>query len=878
MNSLPPEFEEQPEVDPAGAAEESRDDLPDVAIFSTQLDAEELGEGFINRNLDALENLDNSEEFDRHVEEPEQAVHETEYVPQYSFEDLTLAEAIGRLLRAPQATFQAFRQIAQQPLRSRARGNDSAVIPTVAVPLVSVPSVGQLVTEEKPAFNQHEAVKLGLQISAFIVGLWGSSILANAPLRTEALALDAGAPFLLVAFLLWLAAEIYGDWPSLRARRALVGESTSPERKVKQAAWEGLHPARVFMALGGLLASLLAFLFTTNNLMTLSGFLAWMASIILWVFALAPSGWGVLPSIRWIQERLQVRRDWTFWALVLIMLLGAVFRLSNLTDTPPEMTSDHVEKILDAQRVANGHTQVFFPNNGGREGFQMYALAALSQVFGLRLDFTALKLLSAVEGLIAILAMFWMGREIVGTEDRKLGSLVGLLLAALVAASYWHTALSRLGLRIVLTTLVTALLLIFLARAMRSNRRGDFIKAGLVLGFGLYTYQAVRMLPVVIVLGIVIAFIFNARNGRGRYIVNFATLILVSFVVFVPLFGFALQYPEDFWRRTSGRLLGDDIIQTTDESGQIVQRSASIEERLQAFNQNFPILTNNIRNALLMFNWKGDVAWINAAPNRPAMDMFTGTLFILGLAAWLARMIRRRDVFDWLVPLALVILLLPSALSIAYPVENPSHTRTSGALPEAYLIAALPFALIVMSIIRLVRGNTGRIAAGAFVVLVILGAYSINSSLYFGVYRDSYLDSSLPYSEAGRILRGFAESDGSYGNAYMIAYPYWWDHRAIGIEAGLTDWPNGVISSRDIPGFLVLAYQKTDRYRFDPNLDILFFYAAQDDATQMRLEQLFPQGHWQLRTSYQGDDDYKLYRVPALGVNRFNEWATQNTR
>ena len=47
----------------------------------------------------------------------------------------------------------------------------------------------------------------------------------------------------------------------------------------------------------------------------------------------------------------------------------------------------------------------------------------------------------------------------------------------------------------------TALLLIFLIRAMRDNRRNDFIIAGLVLGFSLYVYQAARMLPLVVMIG-----------------------------------------------------------------------------------------------------------------------------------------------------------------------------------------------------------------------------------------------------------------------------------------------------------------------------------------------------------------------------------------
>ena len=55
--------------------------------------------------------------------------------------------------------------------------------------------------------------------------------------------------------------------------------------------------------------------------------------------------------------------------------------------------------------------------------------------------------------------------------------------------------LSRLGLRIVLTPLTTALVIGFLARAMRQNRMRDYMALGFVLGAGIYFYQANRMLP-----------------------------------------------------------------------------------------------------------------------------------------------------------------------------------------------------------------------------------------------------------------------------------------------------------------------------------------------------------------------------------------------
>lgn len=817
------------------------------------------------------------------------------------FEDLTLAEMVGQLLRAPGATWQALREVASTPRTAPVR---STAFVSHARTASAVRRRDQPVSSGWHV-TQRTGIVFGLRLTAFVLAWWGSGILANTPQRSETTALTAGTPFLLLGFLVWLGSELYGDWPNVRQwwekRRqptvlpeteALATDDPAPatpdgdfavrENKTQITAfsWAALRPSRPLAVAGGVFLSLLAFIFTANNRVTFIGFWAWLASILLWAIALAPEGDGPTQWVRGVIAHLrQIQwRSGTVLALAAILLLGAAFRLSDLQRVPPEMTSDHVEKILDSFGVMNGQHNVFFANNGGREPLQMYVIAAIAQLPGLGFNHYTLKLLSAVEGLIAILLLYWMGRAVVGEENSRLGNLVGLALAALVAASYWHTALSRLGLRIVLTTAVTALLLTFLARAMRHNRRADFIKAGLVLGFGLYTYQAARMLPVVIVTGIGLAMLFNTRSWaqRGRLVVHLAVLVIVAFVVFVPLFGYWMQYPDDFWRRTQGRLLGDDLIVTTDAEGNLVERKATLAERLEAFQKNVPILANNIRTALLMFNWKGDVAWINGAPNEPAMDTFTGALLIIGLAAWLARMIRRRDGFDWLIPVALVIMLMPSALSIAYPVENPSHTRTSGALPEAYLIAALPLALIADSLLRLMPGRRGLIAASGLVIVVVLSAYTLNTRTYFEGHYEAYIDSSLPYTEAGRILRGFAESDGSYGNAFMVGYPYWWDHRALGIEAGKPNWPNGIVSMDNLKDFMWAAYQKVDEFRLDPEKDLLFYLSSEDDTSLALLEQHFPAGRVSLRQSYQWDDTYRLYRVPALGEEAFLTWLAGN--
>jgi hypothetical protein len=803
-----------------------------------------------------------------------------------AFENMTLAQAIGAFVSAPSDTWRRFMDVARvsYPPTPAAAPLPRSFQPAPAARQAVLDAPAEIAPQTVEG-RQREAVVLGVRLCALLIAWWGSGIMATQ--RREDQGLAIGLPILLVAFMVWFLTDAFAEkWPQRFIgwwqTRTSRERPTQPEMNLYEDSPFDLSLTnalqRGVLLLGGAILSALALNWNMNNSFTTQGFWAWMGSIVLWVAALAPSEWGIRPAIQAVRAQcanFHIRGNWTLAALVLIMLLGALFRLSDLSGTPPEMTSDHVEKLLDAQRVLDGTHQIFFPNNGGREPFQMYTMALFSQLPGLGMNFTTLKLLSALEGIITLPILWWMGREIIGKDEPLLGNLVGLALAALVAASYWHTALSRLALRIVLTPLVTALLVIFLSRALRDNRRGDFIKAGLVLGLGLYMYQAVRMLPVVVLIGIGLALLFKARSLRTAqlYVWHLAVLVIIAGVVFVPMLGFAQQYPDDFWRRTSGRLLGDDLIQTTDEAGNVIEREPTPAERMAALRENLNILTNNIRNALLMYNWKGDVAWINGAPNRPAMDTITASLLIVGLAAWLARMVRRRDPANWLMPVALFIMLLPSALSIAYPVENPSATRTSGTLPEAYLFAALPLALIIYSAIRLSPDWRGATFAAAGAAVVTLLAFGANSSLYFGMegeeYRISYRTSSLPYSEVGRRLRGFAESDGSFGNAFMVAYPYWWDHRAIGIEAGHMDWPNGIVKRENIISFLNDASQREDEYRFDPEKDMLFFVSPNDIETQDLLQEYFPDGYAQLIQSYHPEDTYVMFRVPRLGREAF---------
>ena len=822
---------------------------------------------------DEPEETETAETTQEELQEPANAYAE--------FEELTLAEALSQFRQAPLATLKAFIAVTRTPeveiptppaLRPAfaaagvARATD-IVLPGLRRPEArprtpsAVPDVPQI---EDDARSRRAGLQLVLRVVAFLLAWFGSVTMLTASDRTEAGALAQGMPFLLLGLVVWLVAEFVGD------RTVVPTEPTADGHARRQPATIILI-TRIVMLVGACVLGAVSVAYNADNRFTIAGVIAWGGSVAFAVAAFWPLDWSLRSALE-NAGRIRLRINWVFIALVAIMLIGSYFRLKDINLIPREMTSDHVEFLNDTHRLLQGVTEVFFASNGGREPMQFYTLALFSQLPGQGINFPTLKLLGALESIITIPVMYWMAKTVIGERERRLGMLVGLLTAAFVATSYWHVTISRMGERIVLMPLATALLIIFLTRALRYNRRMDFILTGLALGVGLYTYQAFRMAVVVMAIAGFMALIFYMRRNQVRRLVlNFAASGIIAFLIFLPLFAFSVENPEHFWLRTSGRLFGDALTQTTDENGNIIYRDPTFQEQMAAFQQNIPVLVNNIRNALLMYNWRGDVAWIQSNPNSPALDPITGGLFVVGVAAWIGRMVRRRDLFTWLFPLMFFAMLLPSALAIGMPIENPSATRISGTLPLTFLLVALPLAEILRAAWRLIGGIIGVIVAGAAAVSLVIGSYVANQNLYFVDYNEMYIDSSYPYTAGAVYLRTFGESVG-YGNAFIINRPGWWDSRAVGIDAGEIEYPNGVPSLANLPQFLEDARARTDRFAFDVNKDILFFYAGDDQATHEWLQEKFPNGFWQLVQPYQPEDTFYTFRVPALGEEGFQRF------
>lgn len=620
------------------------------------------------------------------------------------------------------------------------------------------------------------------------------------------------------------------------------------------------------------LASVLSVVVWTNsngNRIEPSIILLWLASIVTWALVFAPLRWnlfdwgaGTVDKVR----RFSLRGyQLTILTLGLILILGASFRFDRLDTAPPEMISDMVVNIIDAYRIHVGEAYpIFLGNNGGREPIQMYLLAFMAGLPGLQFDRTTLVLATALESFLTLPVMYWFCIEVFGKQRRQQALLVGLLATALLAVSFWHVALARQGLRIPLSPLLTALSAVFFARALRHSRRSDFILAGITLGFGLYAYKSVRMLPLVYVASVLTALVIRRYSWRMRAntLLNLVVLAFVAGTVFLPMFRFWIEEPGQFTWRATTRMFGDQP--TTDE------------ERWTLLRESGATFLSNIRSALLMFHHTHDNTWVSSIPGQPALDPVTGALLLLGAAAWLGLLAKERDPVYWFVPLLFFVMIFLTALAIAFPIEVPSLQRASNAIPPAYLIAALPLAILCRQFYRTLPRILGLAAAVGFAVIVIAAAYQYNRDLYFGDFMDNYHRSAQNHAEAGQILRGFAESDGAYGNAFIISSPHWWDHRAVGVEAGAMRWDNSIVEVSRLPQYIQHGLRRSDEYPLQPDRDLLFFFAPRNEAAPPLLRQWFPAGRQLEIRQEPAEKTFFIYRVPALGEDGLQTFLAAN--
>jgi hypothetical protein len=583
-----------------------------------------------------------------------------------------------------------------------------------------------------------------------------------------------------------------------------------------------------------ILATVLAFVAFASfggNMFRVGNVTIWLLTIAFFVYAL----W--LPYRRVHRERdADERRRDMLWGLLLIGVAALVifFRVYRIGSVPPEPFSDHAEKILDVYDVSQGQTHIFFPRNTGREAIQMYWTLLMSWIFGTGLSFLSLKIGTVLFGLFTLPYMYLLGKEIGGKR-------VGLFALFFAGIGYWPNVISRVGLRFPLYPLFVAPTLYYLIRGLRTRNRNDFILSGLFLGLGLHGYSPIRIVPIVVIVAFGL-YILHARSRgvRRDAILWLVILGLASLVVFIPLLRYSIDNPGMFSYRAFSRL-------------------GSAEQPLPA--PALQIFFSNLWRGLGMFNWDDGEIWVHSVTHRPALDVVSGALFLIGVVLLLIRYLRRRHWLDLFLLLSIPLLAMPSILSLAYPAENPALNRAGGVYVPVFVIVALALdglvsATLNTGVAALEHGKLrARFVWGLVVILMVWSGIQ-NYDLVFHQYYETFRTGSWNSSEMGAVIKQFKATYGETDTVWIVPFPHWVDTRLPGVWAGIPNrdfamWRDNLPETVQLPGpklFMVKA-----------NLQMP---EANDQETLDVLKELYPNGTLELHHSDVEGHDFWIYSVP----------------
>jgi sugar lactone lactonase YvrE len=471
--------------------------------------------------------------------------------------------------------------------------------------------------------------------------------------------------------------------------------------------------------------------------------------------------------------------------LVGITLVGLFLRTYKVMDIPYGVWYDEADSALETLHIMGGapfHPAAF--RYQGNPSFYYQLISLAFKLLGSNL--AAVRITTLFLGTLAIPAFYPLAKLLFGQRT-------ALLATFFLTISRWHFNFARFGMANISATIFEVLALYFLYRGLRTRRWADFGLAGLLLGGGLHTYTAFRLIPVVVTVILAYWLLFEELPRRGGacarvlgsrgagenasllpcssapllprtervrgWLLRSVLLVSMAFVAFGPLGLFAVQDWKNFNRR-----LGE----------------ASVFAGKNTQDEKMAALRNSLQKHIVMFNYRGDNNGRHNLPGEPMLDFFTAGCFVAGFgySLWRWRDGRYFGLVAWF-----LISMLAGIMSLDW--EAPQGTRTIIAIPAVYLLAALPLSLTWESLSQAVErcdalgkcvapGAVWRRRLGrgflALVLIALLGRMGLDNyrTYFYRQAKDNAVWSS--FSASATIVAREATALGQDYDYYLSEY------------------------------------------------------------------------------------------------------------
>ena len=432
------------------------------------------------------------------------------------------------------------------------------------------------------------------------------------------------------------------------------------------------------------------------------------------------------------------RRHSYLLAVIAITLLAAVVRIYRIESFPPGLHGDEAWTGLDARRVLDeGWIGPYVPSALGQPSGPLYWTALVFKVLGDGL--LQLRVSMALLGIATVPLTYWAARHMF---DRR----TALVAAVLMAFMGWHILFSRTAFMVTAQPLLEV---IFLGTLFTAYKRESYVLyaiAGVVLGLGVYTYNAD---PVFVGAAVVFAFVLliTERKRWRELAPRLALMLAVAFVVALPLISYIRDEKNDYLAH---------------------HRLISVLYKPEFEDTNLPgkarVLSDRTVDWVKLMTIEPKTDYTDATGNTPITDRLTLALLLIGVGFCLK--LRRPG------HLALLVFLLVLPVSAIVTLDGAAR-RSLGMAPFVAILAALPLAKgwewaeLSIGDKRLV----GRLVLAAVLLVIAV----VNVRTYFEDAGDS-VDAKWVYVEQLAEASKYIESLPDHPYVYFYSSRWGYDY------------------------------------------------------------------------------------------------------
>lgn len=414
---------------------------------------------------------------------------------------------------------------------------------------------------------------------------------------------------------------------------------------------------------------------------------------------------------------------WTI--LIIIVVLAGILRLWQLGNIPPSPDWDEVALGYDAYSIL--HT--------GRDEFgkflpvvlrsfddykpALYAYAAIPTIYIFGLNVFAVRLPSAIFGILSVLAVFFLVEELF--EDYRYRDYLGLLASFLLAISPWSIQFSRVGFEANVGVALNIFAVLFFLKSFK-NFRYLYLSA-FIAGLNIYTYQSEKVFTPFLFLLLTVIYRKKLLAIGKKHII---TAVILGLIVVLPMITYIVGNRAALLRVTGTSVFSyqTEILKTDIQK---LQTDSSNNDRLGLVLDNRRIVYAKtiIGGYISHFdpNWlfiTGDISR-HHAPNMGILYLFELPLILIGIYMLIFGDFDKKTkllIFSWF-------LLAPLPASITTGV--PHAVRTLNFLPTYQLFSALGFLNLLFFV------NKYRRSKIIFYILFAL-VFIFNFSYYINQY------------------------------------------------------------------------------------------------------------------------------------------------